>query len=513
MFSLSLGLYLLSLSAERLFMKYLLLGFFCSCHFFLFAQKTTTLAGRINYAGDKSRMLLTLTHPSHLTPIQIPVSAQGTFDVDLSSLIDVPMQVDLHVQVDSLIQRGESVAICIAPSYHLLFEARVDTATFRIDRKQMRMAGEGSEINNIFIQNLAVNYLWSDIELPLAQYVEDLNTSVSKTAQTLDSLAQRQPDLPYIQEWKSLLVTDNTYYGLWQFLGNYAYSNDLTMSEVMQNLPRLGFPDLWTQVNNPNNLHSRSFQLFLSYLNSFVASDFFAYPEAVAQQYADHSLKDIYILNELFSGPVRDVVLHQNISKRIQKTRTLDEALQLQKTVALIENEHYLRDLKSKSDEVVKFASQIEQGKVVSADIIVRNERTGATLKLNDIEGKLIYLETWASWCGPCLVEIPHLKKLKEHYQDNENIIFASIALADDKRDAREKIIADQQMDWLLLEDTKKQFQDFFQINAIPHTVILNGQGIIVDNDGIRPSSPQAIEYLDALLSEAAARELAVDKE
>ena len=44
-------------------------------------------------------------------------------------------------------------------------------------------------------------------------------------------------------------------------------------------------------------------------------------------------------------------------------------------------------------------------------------------VKLSDFKGKYVYIDVWATWCGPCRAEIPHLKKLEEHFH-GKNIEF-----------------------------------------------------------------------------------------
>ena len=47
----------------------------------------------------------------------------------------------------------------------------------------------------------------------------------------------------------------------------------------------------------------------------------------------------------------------------------------------------------------------------------------GGTSTLADFKGKYVYIDVWATWCGPCLAEIPHLKKVEAAYH-GKNIVF-----------------------------------------------------------------------------------------
>src|SRR5690606_6420621 len=56
----------------------------------------------------------------------------------------------------------------------------------------------------------------------------------------------------------------------------------------------------------------------------------------------------------------------------------------------------------------------------------------GGKTKLSDLKGKYVYIDNWATWCGPCRAEIPHLQKAEEKYK-GKNIEFVSISIDTDK--------------------------------------------------------------------------------
>lgn len=59
----------------------------------------------------------------------------------------------------------------------------------------------------------------------------------------------------------------------------------------------------------------------------------------------------------------------------------------------------------------------LEAGSVVK-DFEMR-DRDGNLVKLSDFKGKLVYMDIWATWCGPCVEEIPNMEKLYQHYKDD----------------------------------------------------------------------------------------------
>ncbi|SKB71746.1 Thiol-disulfide isomerase or thioredoxin [Salegentibacter holothuriorum] len=126
----------------------------------------------------------------------------------------------------------------------------------------------------------------------------------------------------------------------------------------------------------------------------------------------------------------------------------------------------------------------------------------GGTSSLKDILGQYIYIDMWATWCGPCKYEIPFLLKLEEEYKDKD-IKFVSISIdARKDEDKWRKMIEDKELTGTqLLADNEYQsqfVQDYF-IQGIPRFIILDPQGNIVDYDAPRPSEPKLREVLDGL--------------
>ena len=129
------------------------------------------------------------------------------------------------------------------------------------------------------------------------------------------------------------------------------------------------------------------------------------------------------------------------------------------------------------------------------ADIDVQTP-DGKTVKLSSRipEGKYVMLEFWASWCGPCRAEIPHLVRVHEKYKDF-NIVSVSV---DEKEADWQKAMKEERMTWtqaritggIMGEEMKK-----FNITGIPMCMVLDGEGRFY-----RTNTRGA--YLDAFLME-----------
>ncbi|WP_430933190.1 TlpA family protein disulfide reductase [Saccharicrinis sp. 156] len=126
----------------------------------------------------------------------------------------------------------------------------------------------------------------------------------------------------------------------------------------------------------------------------------------------------------------------------------------------------------------------------------------GGTLSLDDLKGKYIFIDVWATWCGPCVAELPYLKRLEKEYS-GKNISFLSISMDDQKdHDKWTKMIADKGLGGIqVLADSafKSQFIQDYEIRSIPRFILIDPEGLIVTQHAPRPSSPEIIDLFNSL--------------
>lgn len=101
----------------------------------------------------------------------------------------------------------------------------------------------------------------------------------------------------------------------------------------------------------------------------------------------------------------------------------------------------------------------------------------GKVIKLSDYKGKLVLINFWASWCGPCRAEIPTLTKLQESYKDKR---FAIIGLAMESKEDADKFIQGQKVNYPNAygeESIKKLLSKYGNPDGIlPFSVLINPQ-------------------------------------
>ncbi len=126
----------------------------------------------------------------------------------------------------------------------------------------------------------------------------------------------------------------------------------------------------------------------------------------------------------------------------------------------------------------------------------------GGKTSLKSLAGKYVYIDVWATWCAPCIQQIPDLKKVEEQYRD-KNIAFVSLSI--DKLAEKTKwrnMIKEKVLGGIQLfgeSDWNSKFVKDYEITGIPRFILIDPQGNIVDANAPRPSDPRLIALFDSL--------------
>ncbi|TRX28932.1 TlpA family protein disulfide reductase [Flavobacterium franklandianum] len=129
------------------------------------------------------------------------------------------------------------------------------------------------------------------------------------------------------------------------------------------------------------------------------------------------------------------------------------------------------------------------------------NQKGGKT-SLESLKGKYIYIDVWATWCGPCIKEIPFLEKVEEQFQ-GKNILFVSISIDNSKdREKWSDFVSKKQMNGIQLladKESDSKFVKEYNIQSIPRFILIDSNGNIVNANAPSPSDPKLVELLSSL--------------
>lgn len=99
----------------------------------------------------------------------------------------------------------------------------------------------------------------------------------------------------------------------------------------------------------------------------------------------------------------------------------------------------------------------------------------GRTIDRDTLRGKVVVVEFWATWCGPCVGEIPHMKKLYARHQ-RDDVVFLGIAEDDDVNEVR-RYVKKHEIAWATGLDSERLLAQRFGVETLPAALILGPDG------------------------------------
>ena len=122
----------------------------------------------------------------------------------------------------------------------------------------------------------------------------------------------------------------------------------------------------------------------------------------------------------------------------------------------------------------------------------------GNKFSLANFKGNLVYVDVWATWCGPCIAEIPSLQQLETDYHD-KNITFMSISV-DKDQEAWKNMVAEKELGGVQLWADSGGLSENYDIMSIPRFMLFDAEGNVISTNAPRPSTEEIRELLDVNL-------------
>lgn len=157
-----------------------------------------------------------------------------------------------------------------------------------------------------------------------------------------------------------------------------------------------------------------------------------------------------------------------------------------------------IQDQKSKIEIEQLYEQHVRLIKGRKAPEFLLLDAEGREVKLSDFRGKYVYMDVWATWCMPCLKEIPHMQKLESELKDRD-IVFLSVSIDQDIKTWKYKVVKDKMSGHQLHVGSDRKFVEDYKISLIPRFFLIDPKGQLVDANMTRPSDPETLQVLSAL--------------
>jgi len=385
----------------------------------------------------------------------------------------------------------------VAPGYNLTITG--SGKDYLSLAKSKRISGIGSESNKYRFMLDSVLLARMDKTRWFELKENDLLSYINNYQKLKDSIANivfnKKPiEDKYLKYFGLLVGLDNKFNKLYMLVShvnrnNYSYENSILF--IRNNFDNKTLDNLYKDEYLISNDYRDGF-ISNEWLNYLVSLDY--KKDSTLQSQRGYKLKKV---NETYKGKVKEFVLYSRMESSIENSNSLekinDYKEQFESYISNLKNQYYKKTLKYKLAEKKTELLRTQVGKPAPKFTLESN--LGNTYNLEDFKGKVVYLDLWASWCGPCRAETPVIKSLFDKYKNDNRIAFLSIAVQDGITEWK-KAIEEDKPEWLQLLDKDGVVWKSYIAYSIPKFILIDKKGNIVNFDAPRPSSGEEIEKL-----------------
>ena len=122
--------------------------------------------------------------------------------------------------------------------------------------------------------------------------------------------------------------------------------------------------------------------------------------------------------------------------------------------------------------------TEIEKEKTKAAYDFTLDQLDGETLNFEDLKGKVVFINFWATWCAPCVAEMPSINSLYEIYEDNPEVVFVMIN-TESKEDKVRKFMKKKKFSFPIYFPNASMIPRVYESKGIPTTFVLDKEGYI----------------------------------
>jgi len=352
--------------------------------------------------------------------------------------------------------------------------------------KSMAYTGKGSIENNYIVKKTAITIPINQEEIYRLGEKEFLaKLTEIKSAMTALYTATKFEDAAFKKN-----EAKNIYYFEQLYIRNYP-TYHAHYAKLPEYKPAADFPKLDPLLNLDDDQAFLFSNPYKQIVNEQFSETIAAKMSGEEQFMGNYALPEI---KKLKSQSIKNAMT-QMLSYEITPANPGNESL-YNELMAISTNEYFKKEITDKYNKTKGLVS----GKP-SPTFDFENHAGGKT-SLESLKGSYVYVDVWATWCGPCRQEIPALQKVEAQFE-GKNIKFVSISV-DTQKDHEKwaKMVTDKKLGGIQLfadKDWNSQFVKEYAIDSIPRFIIISPDGTILNADAPRPSDPKLTELFSGL--------------
>jgi len=192
---------------------------------------------------------------------------------------------------------------------------------------------------------------------------------------------------------------------------------------------------------------------------------------------------------------IKDYYMASDMVDRMSRENDKAKLLNYHKSIDSIKTAGYHEAAKKHLESLLQF------GKGDVAVDFTAVDLNGKKVALSSLKGKIIYVDMWATWCGPCLAEMPKLEEVKAKYKDNPNVVFLSLSIDDDNQmDKWKQNVASRKADGYQWQINRTKL-DAYNVTTIPRTLLIDQNFKVVSMSAPLPSAKDLSTAINKLLN------------
>jgi thiol-disulfide isomerase/thioredoxin len=449
------------------------------------ADDNFSIIGRIKNAKNSTIQLNIIEekypYKLHVNTVDLDVAGNFTFYTTLNHLSEIILNIE-----------GTSVLIVGKPEYNLILNADASYI-----KETLKFAGKGSAINNFRVEYNAE--FENDIDLLIKQgYIRDFNTDEytdyidNLYKKKLDFLMVKNAQMPFGNEeynFERIRIEYENYEKLLYFTAQNAYENRL--NKPLEPSTKMQSAIYNVKINQEQHTKNPYYISFCCNLLQY------EYERKIQKEMRKPILYEQYILaKQMFNSNTLQYVTFDLINNAFG----LQQYQQIETVYKQYMEQCNLINLCDFLKQRHEYSNVVESGKPINNFSFI--DESGAQHYISDFVGKAVYIDFWASWCIPCIDQIPEFKKLEKEFAE-KNINFIKINLDNSSFiwQKKSKDLQIEENNFFAPNSFKSESAKAFNVTSIPAFFILDKNGSVFNANPDRPSGSEIRKQLNQVLN------------